>query len=60
MTEQHSHEYLMGYDCGLNGPNTTNCSFKLFSTPEKTKQWELGKKVGELRKKLIIQQNRKP
>lgn len=36
-----------GYDAGKNGANTTNCNFAIFSTPEKTKAWERGKKAGE-------------
>lgn len=36
-----------GYDCGKNRPNTENCHFSLFSTPERTKAWEEGKKAGE-------------
>lgn len=39
--------YAMGYDCGQNGPNTTNCHFGLFSTPERTRQWEQGKRDAE-------------
>lgn len=35
--------YRMGYDCGKNGANTTNCHFGIFSTPENTKAWERGK-----------------
>ena len=43
--------YDMGYDCGLNGANTTNCHFSLFSDKRMTHSWEQGKKAGE-RKKL--------
>jgi len=39
--------YRMGYDCGINGSNLTNCHFGIFSTPENTKAWERGKKDGE-------------
>jgi len=35
--------YDMGKDCALNGANTTNCSFAIFSKPEFTKAWERGK-----------------
>ena len=35
--------FEMGYDCGVNGANTTNCHFGLFSSPEMTKAWEEGK-----------------
>ena len=43
--------YKAGLDCGLNGPNTTNCDFRLFATKELTKAWEHGKAIGEKRKK---------
>ncbi len=36
------HCYRLGYDCGKNGSNTTNCHFAAFDTPEKTKEWERG------------------
>lgn len=40
--------YKRGYDNGLTGKATDyNCHFKIFSSPENTKQWELGKKEGE-------------
>lgn len=45
MTAQKAYDF--GYDAGKNGPNTTNCNFAIFSTPEKTKAWERGKKAGE-------------
>lgn len=32
-----------GYDCEENGANVKNCHFGLFSTPERTKEWERGK-----------------
>jgi len=41
------HCYRLGYDCGLNGSNTTNCHFAVFATPEKTKAWEQGKADAE-------------
>lgn len=37
----------MGYDAGINGPNTTNCHFSLFRRPELTKAWERGKARGD-------------
>lgn len=37
------HAERMGYDCGKNGPNETNCHFSLFSLPELTRAWERGK-----------------
>jgi hypothetical protein len=39
-----SYAYKMGYDCGKNGANTTNCHFSIFSSKENTKEWERGKK----------------
>lgn len=36
-----------GYDAGFNGPNTTNCHFRHFGTPENTAAWERGKKAGD-------------
>ena len=43
--------YDRGYDCGLHGANETNCSFRIFSTPERTRAWEAGKKAGDAAKK---------
>ena len=37
-------EYKAGYDAGLNGANSINCDFRLFATPEQTKEWEQGNK----------------
>jgi len=45
-----NHTYWQGYDCGKNGANDNNCHFGLFSTPEKTKAWENGKKEAERQK----------
>lgn len=42
--------YNAGYACALNGPNTTNCDFRLFATEELMKAWERGKAAGEKRK----------
>jgi ribosome modulation factor len=39
--------YQMGYDCGINGANTTNCSFAIFSDHAFTKEWERGKRNAE-------------
>lgn len=36
------HCFEMGRDAKLNGPNTTNCHFRLFRTPDHTKAWEAG------------------
>jgi len=35
--------YELGFDCGKNGANETNCHFSIFARPEYTKAWELGK-----------------
>lgn len=43
--------YDAGYDCGLNGSNTVNCHFGIFSTPEQTREWERGKADGEKAKR---------
>jgi hypothetical protein len=48
-----SYAYKMGYDCGLHGSNLTNCSFRIFSTKENTKEWERGKKEAERIKKQL-------
>ena len=40
-------EYQAGFDCGRNGPNTSNCDFRHFGTPEMTKDWEREKRDGE-------------
>ena len=39
-----SHAYQMGKDCALNGANTTNCHFSIFSCKENTKEWDRGNK----------------
>lgn len=46
-TEQQAYE--AGKDCAVNGPNTSNCHFRYFSSPEKTKAWEKGSKDGKER-----------
>lgn len=38
--------YKMGFDCAVNGSNTINCHFSLFSARENTKAWEEGKRDG--------------
>jgi hypothetical protein len=35
--------YRMGRDYALNGPNNSNCRFRLFATPEHTRAWEKGR-----------------
>ena len=42
-----SDSYKAGYDCGKNGPNTTNCHFGFFGTEEHTRAWEEGKRKAE-------------
>lgn len=32
-----------GYDAGRNKPNTTNCHFSHFATPEQTRAWSAGR-----------------
>lgn len=46
------HAYKMGYDCGINGANKTNCHFSIFSSPENTKAWEKGKSDAETNNNL--------
>ena len=43
---KHSKEYAykMGKDCAINGSNTINCDFAIFSSKENTKAWEQGRK----------------
>jgi len=57
-TPQHredlDHAERMGYDCGINGPNTTNCHFGIFSAPEFTKAWERGKARAEQEKQNVV------
>jgi ribosome modulation factor len=43
--------YRCGFDAGLNGPNTENCNFTIFSTKERAKEWERGKRDGEAKRK---------
>jgi hypothetical protein len=45
VTEEYAER--MGYDCGWNGADTTNCRFSIFATPELTAAWERGKKRAE-------------
>lgn len=45
--ESRINPYAMGYDAGKNGSNTTNTHFSIFSTNEKTKEWERGKAAAE-------------
>ena len=43
MKEELKHAYKMGEDCARNGTNEINCDFRIFSAPEKTKEWEKGR-----------------
>jgi len=36
--------FKAGYDAEMNGANTTNCHFSLFSNPQFAAAWENGKK----------------
>jgi len=47
-TKKMIHAYEMGLDCGRNGPNETNCNFKIFSEEFYTLAWDLGKEKGML------------
>lgn len=49
--ERQTYEWKMGYDAGFHEPTTENCHFGLFSTPEKTKEWEMGNAQGKEDKK---------
>jgi hypothetical protein len=42
-----SYAYKMGFDCAINGANTTNCHFAIFSCVENTREWERGNRDGE-------------
>lgn len=44
-TRNAEYAYKMGYDCEINGANTTNCHFSIFSSKENTRAWEEGKKA---------------
>ena len=37
--------YQAGRDYALNGANTDNCHFSLFSSPENTAEWERGREA---------------
>ncbi len=39
--------YKMGYDAAVNGPNTTNSNFRIFSHPVFTAAWERGNERGK-------------
>ena len=54
MKQEQTTEYKAGYDCGLNGADVINSDFRLFATPEQTKEWEQGKRDAELDNKKPI------
>lgn len=44
--------YTLGTDCAINGADTVNCHFSIFSKPEFTRAWEEGKaEHGNIRNK---------
>ena len=43
MEKELQNAYEMGKDNAINGSNETNCDFRIFSSPEKTKEWERGR-----------------
>ena len=42
--------YEKGYDSIINKPNTTNCNFSLFSSPDRKDAWERGRSDAEEKK----------
>ncbi len=38
---------VAGYNCAMVGPNTDNCDFRLFASPDLTRAWERGKARGD-------------
>ena len=51
--------FKAGYDAEVNGANTTNCHFSLFSAPQFTAAWENGKKQA-VKDKQSAQQSVEP
>ncbi len=49
--------YQQGRDCGISGPNETNCHFSLFASPRLTKAWERGKREVEVELTLSATEN---
>lgn len=47
MASEMTGAYKAGYDAGMNGPNTTNCHFSIFTTDRNTKEWERGKAAAD-------------
>jgi len=54
MINTESPAYKAGKDCGLNGPNETNCHFSFFSEQHHTDDWTAGKKEGENMKHIRL------
>ena len=52
--------FLAGLDCGLNGASVRNCHFGLFSSREKTTEWEAGKKMGDYWRAFYVQRSLQP
>lgn len=48
LATERSVPYAMGWDAAVSGPDTTNCHFATFGTPETMRQWQAGKEAGEL------------
>ena len=46
--------YKMGFDSSINGANTINCHFSIFSSPENMEAWEDGVKDGKDNQRLNI------
>lgn len=42
-----THEFKMGFDSVIQGPNSTNSNFRIFQRPEMTKEWEQGAKFAK-------------
>ncbi len=43
--------YEAGYDASINGGNISNSHFSLFTSPDRTKAWERGNKLGKVHKR---------
>jgi len=48
--EDKNYCYRMGYDAEVNGASENNCHFSIFSSAEKTQEWEKGKSQAVLDK----------
>lgn len=46
-----SYAYDHGFDCGVNGADTDNCDYTIFSCSENTQAWERGKTAGDQAKR---------